>query len=219
MAITVWGRLNSVNVQKVIWALGELGLVYEHIPLGGKFGGLSDPAYLALNPNGRVPTLRDGNVVVWESYAIVRYLAATYGAGALWPIDPRQRAEADQWSDWTAATFQAAWLRVFEAVVRTPVAHHDAALIARAKADADRLYSMLDRWLATRDFICGATLTYADIIVGVSMFRWMTMEIERLPMPHLDAWYRRLEERPAFQKGVCVSYADMVGVPVPLPPA
>jgi len=157
-------------------------------------------------------------ILVWESYAIVRYLAAAYCSGTLWPVDPRQRAEADQWSDWTATTFQAAWLRVFEAVVRTPVAQHDAGLIARAKAEANRLFAMLDRRLAGRDFICGESLTYADIIVGVSMFRWMTMDIERLAMPNLEAWYRRLESRPAFQRGVCVSFADMVGVPLPLPP-
>src|SRR5665647_2676789 len=85
MTITLYGRASSVNVQKVLWALDEVGQRFEHIQLGGAFGGLSDPAYRALNPNGRVPTLKDGDLVVWESYAIVRYVAAAYGAGTLWP--------------------------------------------------------------------------------------------------------------------------------------
>ena len=218
MTITLYGRASSINVQKALWALDEVGRRFEHIQLGGAFGGLSDPAYRALNPNSRVPTLTDGDLVVWESYAIVRYVAAAYGAGTLWPADPRQRALADQWTDWTSATFQTAWLRVFEAVIRTPVAQHNPGLIAKARADADRLYGMLDAWLADREYLAGPTFTYADIVVGVSMFRWMTMPIERKSMPALEAWYRRLEARSAFQTRVCVSYAEMVGVPLPLPP-
>ena len=120
MAITLWGRISSANVQKVRWALAELGLAYEHIPVGGKYGGNREPAYLALNPNGLVPTLRDGDLVLWESHAILRYLAATYGAGSLWPESPSARAIVDQWTDWTATTFQPAWIGAFWQVVRTP---------------------------------------------------------------------------------------------------
>ena len=203
-------------MQKVIWALGELGLVYEHVPLGGAFGGLDDPAYRALNPNGRVPTLRDGDLVIWESHAIVRYLAGAYGQGSLWPSDPRQRAISDQWTDWTATTFQTAWLRVFELWVRTPAAQRQPERIAAARAHADRLYLMLNDCLASRDFLGGDRPSFADIVAGVSLFRWMTMDIERTPMPHVEAWYRRLEARPAFGQAVCVSYADMVGVPPPV---
>lgn len=213
MTITLHGRLTSVNVQKVVWALGELGLTFEHVPRGGSFGRLTEPDYLALNPNGKVPTLVDGDVVIWESHAIVRYLAATYGAGTLWPTDPRTRAAADQWTDWTATTFQQAWLSVFEAVIRTPQNKQDPALIARAKANAERHYAMLDKWLAGRRFIGGEGLSYADIVAGASMFRWMTMPIARPSMPNLEAWYSRLEARPAFRTGVCVSYEDMIGVP------
>lgn len=218
MAITVWGRLNSVNVQKVIWALEEVGVAYEHVPLGGKFGGLDDPAYEELNPNRRVPTLRDGDTVIWESYAIVRYLSAQYGAGTLWPIDPRVRAAADQWTDWTATTFQAGWLRVFESFYRVPEARRDLAAIAAARTDANRLFRMLENALEGRDFLLGPQLTYADIVVGSGMFRWMTMGIEREPMPNLEAWYARLRARPAFVKAVCVDFSDMLGVPLPLPP-
>lgn len=218
MAITVWGRLNSVNVQKVIWALEELALAYEHIPLGGKFGGLDDPAYGTLNPNKRVPTLRDGATVIWESYAIVRYLAAEYGAGTLWPVDPRERAHADQWTDWTATTFQPAWLKVFESYYRVREVERNAQVIATAMNDANRLFRMLDKVLADREFLLGPRLTYADIIVGSGMFRWMTMGIEREPMPGLEAWYDRLRSRPAFVKGVCVDFSDMLGMPLVAPP-
>ena len=218
MTITICGRLNSTNVQKPIWALEELGLAYEHIPLGGSFGGLVDPAYRALNPNVRVPTLRDGDTVVWESHAILRYLAAQYGAGTLWPENPRQRSAADQWVDWTATTFQSGWLKVFESVVRVPEDKRDRAVIDQAMDDANRLFRMLDSVLAGSPFLAGEHLTYGDIPAGAAMFRWMTMPIARQPMPNLEAWYRRLDARPAFKKAVCVSYADMFGVPVPPAP-
>jgi glutathione S-transferase len=218
MAITLWGRLTSVNVQKVVWALEELGLAYENVPRGGTFGGLDEPAYRALNPNGRVPTLRDGDVVVWESHAIVRYLAASYGAGSLWPLEPRERAESDKWTDWTATTFQPGWLAVFEGIVRTPEAERDPAHIARAEAAAHRLYAMLDQRLADRDFLGGTRPTYADIVAGASMFRWMTMPHERPALPNLEAWHRRLMARPAFVKAVCVDFSDMYGTPLPAGP-
>lgn len=211
MAITVWGRLSSINVQKVIWALEETGVAYEQINLGGKFGGLDDPAYRAMNPNGKVPTLRDGDLVVWESHAIVRYLAATYGPGGLWPADPKARAVVDQWTDWTATTFQPAWIDVFWLFVRTPTADHDKIAIGKALAASFNAYGILDRRLAEAPFLAGEALTYADIVAGVSMYRWMTMEIQRPELPNLAAWYQRLNARPAFQKAVCVSYADLVG--------
>ena len=210
MAITIWGRLNSINVQKVIWALEETGVAYDHVPLGGKFGGLDDPAYRAMNPNGKVPTLRDGDLIMWESHAIVRYLAAAHGVG-LWPADPRHRAVADQWTDWTATTFQPAWIDVFWLFVRTPTAQHDKVAIGKALAASFSAYGILDQRLATTPFLAGDVLTYADIVAGVSMYRWMAMEIQRPELPNLAAWYQRLNARPAFQKAVCVSYADMVG--------
>ena len=111
--ITLWGRKSSANVQKVLWTLAELSLPYEHIPAGGDFGGLSDAAYLAMNPNGRIPTLKDGDLVVWESDAIVRYLAARYGAGTLWPEDPAERAIADQWMTWGTTELEVDWLWLF----------------------------------------------------------------------------------------------------------
>ncbi|MDO8359620.1 MAG: glutathione S-transferase family protein [Devosia sp.] len=211
MTITLWGRDSSANVQKARWVLGELGLAYEHIPLGGKYGGNKAADYLAMNPNGLVPTLRDGELTLWESHAIVRYLAATYGAGSLWPEQSKPRALADQWTDWTATTFQPAWLDVFWTLVRTPEAQRDAARIAKAVAASEKCFAVLDGQLARTPFLAGDRLTYADIVAGVAMHRWSTMPLERQSHPNVEAWHERLRERPAFRAGVEIEYAELVG--------
>ncbi|MGC4077461.1 MAG: glutathione S-transferase family protein [Rubrivivax sp.] len=211
MSITLWGRPSSSNVQKVVWALEELGLGYEHIPLGGKFGGNKDPGYLAMNPNGLVPTLRDGELTLWESHAIVRYLSAEYGSGLLFPMEPRDRAAVDQWTDWTATTFQPAWIGLFWAKVRTPEAQQDAAAIARALEATTRCFAMLETRLSQVPYLGGNELTYADIAAGVSLYRWSTMAIERPKLPRVEAWHARLDERAAFRKAVNVSYEELAG--------
>lgn len=209
--ITLWGRLNSANVQKAVWALEELGLRYQHVPLGGSHGGLDDPAYRAMNPNGLVPTLRDGDLVIWESHAIVRYLSGAYGSGKLFPVDPRERAIVDQWTDWTATTFQPAWVSVFWLLVRTPVPQQDRAAIDKAVAATLRCYRIMEERLGQVPYLAGQRLTYADIVAGASMYRWMTMPIDRPAMPNLEAWYGRLNEREAFRKAIRVSYEELVG--------
>ena len=209
--ITLWGRLNSANVQKVSWLLEELDLAYEHVPLGGPFAGNNDPDYLALNPNGLVPTLRDGDLVLWESHAIVRYLTATYSKGKLWPEDPRDRAIVDQWTDWTASTFQRGWITLFWLIVRTPRDQHDAAAISRALADTNAALRLMDRRLEASPFLGGDTFTYADVVSGVAMYRLATMGIDRADVPNVDAWHERLRQRPAFRKMVEVSYDDLIG--------
>jgi glutathione S-transferase len=209
--IRLWGRLSSSNVQKAVWALEELGLAYDHVPLGGPYGGLDDPAYLAMNPNGLVPTLRDGELILWESHAIVRYLAATYGAGTLFPVDAKERALVDQWTDWTASTFQPAWISLFWLLVRTPEAQRDPAAIERARAGTIRCFRIMENQLGTRPFLAGGQLTYADICAGAAMYRWMTMQVERPSLPNVEGWYWRLNDRPAFRKAVCVSYEELVG--------
>lgn len=209
MTLTLWGRPTSANVQKVRWALAELDQPYEHVPLGGRFGGNRTADYLALNPNGLVPTLRDGPLVLWESHAILRYLAARYGAGTLWPEDVQARAAVDQWTDWTATTFQPAWIDVFWAVVRTPESKRDAARIVRAIEATEQGFAIMDGRLGQVPFLGGEMLTYADLAAGVAMFRWETMPIERQVHPHVAAWHRRLQERPAFRAAVEVDYAEL----------
>ena len=211
MAITLWGRPTSSNVQKARWALAELGLDYEHILVGGKYGGNKDPDYLAMNPNGLVPTLRDGGLVMWESHAIVRYLAARYGAGRLWPTDPVARAKCDQWVDWAVAEFQKGWIEVFWLLVRTPEPQRNPAAIAKAMAVTERCLSIMDAQLANTRFLAGDSFTYGDIPAGVAMFRWTKMEIERQPHPNVERWHQELRERPAYRDAVEVDYAELVG--------
>jgi glutathione S-transferase len=211
MTITLWGRLNSANVQKAVWALGELGLAYRHIPAGGSFGGLDDPAFLAMNPNGKVPVLRDGDLTLWESHAIVRYLSAEYGSGLLFPIEPVQRAPVDQWTDWVATTFQPAWIGLFWDFVRTPAAQHDAGKIEHRLAATVKCLGMMEQRLCDAPYLGGSQLTYADIVAGVAMYRWTTMALERPEMPAVEAWHERLRQRPAFREAVCVPYDELVG--------
>lgn len=209
--ITLWGRDSSANVQKVRWCLGELGLPYEHVQLGGRYGGNRSPDYLELNPNGLVPTLRDGDLVVWESHAILRYLSAEYGAGALFPAEPAARAVVDQWTDWTATSFQPAWIGLFWALVRTPEARRDPAAIAKYLRWTEDLFGIMARRLERVPFLGGDRLTYADMSAGVALHRWTTMPIERSPRPAVEAWHARLREREAFRAAVEIDYSELVG--------
>ena len=208
--LTLWGRANSANVQKTLWALEELGLPYTHKLVGGSHGGLDQPSYRAMNPNGLVPTLQDGELTVWESHATLRYLAAAYGENVLWPADPRERALVDQWTDWTATTFQPGWIAVFWLLVRTPPEQRDDKAIAAALGKTIAALRILDANLADRDYLAGDSLSYADIAAGVALYRWFTMDIDRPAMPGVENWYRRLQERPAFRKAVMVSYDELV---------
>lgn len=207
----MWGRKSSCNVQKVMWALYELGLPHDHIELGGKFGGMDDPAYLAMNPNGRVPTLKDGDLILWESDAIVRYLCAKYSAGDLWPEDPAERAVADQWMSWGTTYLLPDWIGLFWHLVRTPPEKHNEKMIARLRKGGVRQFKLLDAHLEGRAYMAGDRLTIADFPTGMTLYRWYEMEIERPETPHVDAYYARLKERQAYLDGICVPYGDLVG--------
>lgn len=211
MTITLWGRSNSCNVQKVAWTLGELELPYVSVPVGGAHGGNREPDYLALNPNGLVPTLRDGDLVVWESHAVVRYLSAEYGSGLLFPMEARQRAEADQWTDWTATTFQPAWIGLFWALVRTPAERRDPEAVDKALAASIRCFEIMEQRLGRAPYLGGESFSYADIVAGVAMYRWSTMAVEHPALPNVAGWHARLNERAAFRRAVNVSYEELVG--------
>jgi len=200
--LRVWGRNNSINVQKVMWAVGELGLAHERIDAGGAFGGLDTPEYGRLNPNRRVPTVEDGDVVVWESNACVRYLAARYGAGTLWPEDPGRRARADMWMDWQGSTLLPDMTVVFWGLIRTPEAERDHAKIAAAVERLGTTWRILDEHLASRRFVAGEALTIGDIPVGAGCYRYYGLPIERPALPNLEAWYGRLKERAPFHEHV-----------------
>ena len=164
--ITLWGRRNSINVQKALWTLGELGLPHAHVDAGGDAGGLDEPWFRAMNPHGKVPVLKDGESAIWESNAIVRYLCAAYSQGELAPVAPAARAQADAWMDWTCATLQPAIGGLFWAFYRTPAAQWDTGRIAALTADSAAAIGTLDLWLRRRPFLAGEAFSIADIPAG-----------------------------------------------------
>jgi glutathione S-transferase len=200
--LTIWGRKNSINVQKVLWTAAELGLAYEHRPIGGASGSLDVPEYLRLNPNRLIPTIEDGGVVVWESNACVRYLAAQYGRGGLWAEDAGERAAADMWMDWMTGNLAAPLSPVFVGLIRTPPEKRDPAAIAAGIEKLGRLFGILDRHLAQRAFVAGARFSMGDIPVGAACYRYFELPIERPALPHLSGWYERLQQRAAYRTHV-----------------
>ncbi|WP_164730460.1 glutathione S-transferase family protein [Pelagibacterium montanilacus] len=210
--LVVWGRESSVNVQKVLWVLEEMGIAYERRDAGGKYGKVDTDHFAAMNPNRLVPVIEHEGLVLWESHAIVRYVCARFGQAGLWPEDPVDRALVDQWTDWTGSTFQPAWLKLFILLVRTPSSKRDPQAVIEAQAAATRCVVKLEDRLTQTPYLAGETLSYADIVAGSSLYRWFTMDMERPPMPALETWYARLRERPAFEKTVCVSYEELRAV-------
>lgn len=202
--LTIWGRNNSINVQKVMWTVGELGLNHERYDVGGAFGGLDQPDYLAKNPNGLIPTLEDDGVTVWESHAIVRYLAAQYGSGSLWPEDPGPRAEADQWMDWMHTVILKDMAPVFVGLIRTPPEQRNTAAIEAGVAGLARSWAVLDQHLDGRAYVVGDGLTMGDIPVGCACYRYHALDIERPTLPNVTAWYERLKAREAFRTHVMI---------------
>ncbi len=198
--LKIWGRLSSVNVQKVVWCVDELGIPYERVEAGGKFGLVNTPEYLAKNPNGLVPMIEDGDFALWESNAIVRYLAARYGEGTLCPRDAQARADADRWMDWQATTFNPQVGPVFIQLIRTPAENRDAGLIEKSRAEAEKKLTLLDAHLASHQYLTGDTFTMADIPVGCSVDRWYKLPVAHEAHPHVERWYAMLRERKGSQK-------------------
>jgi glutathione S-transferase len=200
--LRIWGRANSVNVQKVLWCLRELDLAYERIDAGMAFGKNREPGYLAMNPNGRVPTLVDGDFVLWESNSIMRYLTLAYRPESpIYPRAPKRRAAVDRWLDWTLSTMQPVDRPVFWALVRTPVAERDMVAIQK-DVDAEAVqWRIVDAQLATRRFIEGDDFTLADIALGAYARRWLGVEgVSKPKLAHLDRWFAEFSGRPGFQQ-------------------
>ena len=210
--ITVWGRRSSFNLQKVMWLVGELQLPHRHIPAGGDFGIKDTPEFLAMNPHGRVPVIDDGGTIVWESQTILRYLAAKYGRDRFWSDDPGERSQYERWMDWSQATLQPDFLNgVFWGFYRTPEAKRNLPAIASRVRACARHFQLLDRILADRPFLCGDRLSLADIPAGTSLYRYFEIDIERPSVPNVVAWYRRLQERPAYREHVMVPFDELYG--------
>lgn len=201
--LKIWGRKNSSNVRKALWCAEELGLTYETQDAGGAFGVVDTPEYRAMNPNGRIPVIEDDGFVLWESNTIVRYLAARHAAGSNWsPSDVQARASAEKWMDWTTSSFAEPFRQVFWGVLRTPADQQDWVAINAAQKICEQLLSMVDQALAQKPYLSGDEIGVGDIPLGSFIYAWFEMPIERAPMPHLQAWYARLKQRPAYQKAV-----------------
>ena len=201
--LKIWGRKNSSNVRKALWIAHELGLEFESIDAGGAFGRVNEPDYRARNPNGLVPMLEDGDLTLWESNTIVRYLCAEYGAEQGWYLsDPRQRAKADKWMDWTTSSFATPFRPLFWGLLRTPEHQRDWVAINAAHKQCAQLLSIADQTLSTQPYLSGDPIGMGDIPLGSFIYAWFEMPIERPDMPHLRAWYERLKQRPAYQAAV-----------------
>ncbi len=207
--ITVYGRATSSNVQLVMWTIGELALKHERLDYGHSFGGTDTAEFLEMNPMGRVPAMRDGDVVMFESGAIVRYLAARYGDGAFWPADPVVRAPLDMWGEWVKVTLGPSFaLPIFWSLLRHPAGQggetvQDAAEVVKS------LMTMLDHRLGDGPWLAGDRFTFADIFTGHLLYRYQTLVFDKARTPRLDAYYARLTLRPAFSEHVMVSYEPL----------
>ena len=196
--LKIWGRTNSINVQKVLWCCAELKLPFERVDAGGKFGVNDTPEFLAMNPNGRVPTISDDGFILWESHAIVRYLARKHGSGTLWPKDEKACADADRWMEWYSTTLWPPLQPVFWNLVRIEPAKRDLKLVEESRRKVADFLKMVEANLANRPYIAGSAFTMGDIPMGVALHRWFLLPIERPDYPRLAAYYDRLKQRPGF---------------------
>ena len=205
--IRVWGRRSSSNVQKVLWALAELDLPFSRETVGGSFGGNRDADFLRMNPNGLIPVIQDGDVTMFESNAIVRYLSARYRAGLLRPEDHRALAAAEQWMEWQQSTFVPVVNAIFFNVVRLPPGRRNMAAVADARASASRVLKIADAHLAQHDWFAGERFSFGDIVMGVLYWRYLGMGEPPADTPHLAEWFEAVKARAPFQQWVMVPVA------------
>jgi glutathione S-transferase len=201
--LKIWGRNTSINVQKVMWAIGELGIAHERIDIGGPFGKNNEAAYLAMNPNGLVPTLEeDDGFVLWESNSIVRYLAAKHGAAKLEPADLRARASASRWMDWQLSVCAPTIHPLFWGLIRTPPEKRDMTAISNAKDKMAGVMKILDAQLGKSAFVAGDAFSMGDIPVGLITYRYRLLAPDRPTYANLERWFSSLEQRAAFKEHI-----------------
>ena len=197
--LQIYGRKNSNQVIQLMWTVAELGLEHVRHNVGGSFGGLDSEEYGKLNPNRLVPTIDDNGFVLWESYAIIRYLCRQYGQGTLWPEDSQQAALADQWMEWTNSRFMGTFFPIFWSLIRTAKDQQDPDRIAQSAKATGKLLQIFEQHMQRRDFVTGDQLTMGDIPLGSMMFKYYSLDIERPSLPNIESWYARLCQREAYQ--------------------
>ena len=200
--LKIWGRANSINVQKVLWCCGELGLEYERIDAGNEFEVNKTAEYRALNPNGLVPMIEDGHVKLWESNVIVRYLAHKNENSRLCPADVSTRFDAERWMDWQATTFWPVFRPLFIELIRTPPAKRNAEIILKGKNLSLAAARILNERLADRTFLAGDLFSMGDIPAAATVHRWYALDIEHPELPNLQRWYYRMTQRRPFRDAV-----------------
>lgn len=198
--ITLWGRLNSINVRKVLWCLEEIGAPYERIDAGLHFGVVGTPDYRAMNPNALVPTIRDGDFTLWESNAILRYLCARYADRGFWPSDVARRARGDRWMDWQQTSLNKAMGPAFHGLVRTPPEQRDVAAIEASREATEKQLAILDAALADSPWLDGVAIGAGEFALAPSVHRWLNMPVARAPRPHVERWIATIMERPAARR-------------------
>ena len=200
--LKIYGTKMSSNVQKVLWCVAEIGLPFERLDVTETFGAPKAPGYLALNPNGLIPTIDEGGFILWESNAIIRYLCATQAMGRFCPADWKARADLERWMDWQQTSLVPPIGALFRDLLRTPREALSPEALAATTANAVRLWTMLDAHLATRAFVGGASPSMADFSFGNAIHRWYKFPIERPDLKHLRAWYERCLARPAYMQTI-----------------
>ena len=193
--LQIWGRMSSINVKKVVWTAQELGLSFDRHEAGGVHGVVKTPAYMALNPNSQIPTLQDGDYVLWESNVITRYLSAKHSMGNLCPTDLRERFDAERWMEWQQTSVNPASRNGFWHLIRLPADQRDPAMVVQSNAAVEPLMAILDAHLATRSFMLGNRFTMADIPLGCEVHRWLGLPQGREPRPHIERWFASLLTR------------------------
>ncbi len=200
--LRILGKISSINVRKVLWTCDEIGIAYVREDWGLGFSSTSQSAFLALNPNGQVPVVETQDGVLWESNTICRYLAGQNGRQDLLPLSPWPRALVEKWMDWQATDLNSAWRGAFLGLVRKDAAYAQPAVIAASTCDWNSKMEILERQLSSgMPFVAGEEFTVADIVIGLSVNRWLRTPIERPELPAVAAYFARLKERPAFRRG------------------
>lgn len=209
--ITIWGRKSSVNVQSVLWCLEELDLAFSRIDAGFTYGLVNTPAFLQMNPNGKVPVLIDGDgLAIFEAGAILRYLATQYAVGPFWPEAPAARAAVDKWAEWAKINFASRFIsEVFWPLVRIPHSQRDYAAVNAALASIEKELAIADKVLATHAYLAGDDFSLADIQLGHCLYRYFDIDAVRADLPNLQTYYRRLQTRSGFSRYVMASYEEL----------
>jgi glutathione S-transferase len=200
--LKIWGRTTSSNVQKVLWCCAELAIEFERVDLGGPFGGNQDRDYLKMNPNGLVPTIKDGDLILWESNTICRYLAATRHGERLYPTAPVARSQVERWMDWQLSSMGPPMGALLFGLIRTKPEQRDHAAIEAARRKALAAWTIVEEALEDRPYLAGPELSLAEITLGTLVYRWHAFSIERPVLKNVKTWYERMRERPGFKSHI-----------------